>query len=39
LPSARPRDAEETLKKLIRVIDDRELYEAIVALLWPRDRM
>jgi hypothetical protein len=28
-----PRDAEETLKQLIRVIDDRELYEAIVALL------
>lgn len=28
-----PRNAEETLNQLIRVIDDREVYEAIVELL------
>jgi hypothetical protein len=28
-----PRDAEETLNQLIRVIDDRELYDAIVEIL------
>jgi hypothetical protein len=28
-----PRNAEETLDQLIRIIDDRELYDAIVELL------
>ena len=28
-----PRNAEETLDRLIRIIDDRELYDAIVELL------
>jgi hypothetical protein len=28
-----PRNAEETLNQLIRVIDDRELYHAIVEIL------
>jgi hypothetical protein len=34
-----PRNLEETLDQLIRIIDDRELYDAIVELLKAEERV